>query len=31
MFGDDASLRVRALEPRGVRAELELPAREEAR
>jgi two-component sensor histidine kinase len=30
MFGDDASLRVSALEPRGVRAELEVPAREEA-
>ncbi len=30
MFGDDAQLRVRALEPRGVCAELELPAREEA-
>jgi two-component sensor histidine kinase len=30
MFGDDAQLRVRALEPRGVCAELEVPAREEA-
>ncbi len=29
MFGDDASLRVEAREPRGVRAEVEVPAREE--
>jgi LytS/YehU family sensor histidine kinase len=30
MFGDDALLRVVAQEPRGVRAELEIPAWEEA-